>query len=628
MFLCLLNNDGSPVSDVERSRYAARIHALAKASEVGSDHVEFVNAGEFVAFIAPALVPLRPLQGRRQGLVGIGNVRLDHRDDVRRWSRTTDAGTSDVDLVLSAIDARGTRCLRDVLGDFALVIWEPRTRTLTAARDAFGVKTLFIGQRGRLLVLSSHLELVHESETLDEEYVADFLLAGDPGPVRTIWADSSAVSQGSMLTVRDGKQTTERFWDPYDFEPTVGSDERAQVEQFHALFFEAVRTRLEPNGQTWAELSGGLDSSSIVSVAQTLVEKGLVQEGIANTISIIDELGSGNEQQFSELVIKRFDLPNTIISNPWPWQEDSCAPPRTDEPRTHYPFFARDRFECDIVRKAGGQVLLSGMGSDHYLYGSRLFIADLVARKKFSRAGREALRWSVQEQRSFWNSVLNDAVIPLLPTSIHCRIRTVTSIPEWIDPAFAMRLAIRERLPSLVALRAPRGLKFARHIAGSMQELVRWLPRGAFEEGIELRYPFLYRPLVEFGMRLPPSMRAQPLAPKWILREATKGVLPESIRTRSGKGAIDARLNWAFRKERQRIMEILSDSTLAQLGILRADQLEAAVNRASCGEQQNIVMLFAALSLATWLFARSDLGITHKRTACTTIGFRRKVQTA
>jgi hypothetical protein len=60
VFLCLLSTDGSPVADVERTRYAARVRALAKASAVESDDVEVVDAGEFVAFTAPALVPLRP----------------------------------------------------------------------------------------------------------------------------------------------------------------------------------------------------------------------------------------------------------------------------------------------------------------------------------------------------------------------------------------------------------------------------------------------------------------------------------------------------------------------------------------------------------------------------------------
>jgi asparagine synthase (glutamine-hydrolysing) len=627
MFLCLLSTDGSPVSDVERTRYASRMRVLIDASVAANTDLECVDAGEFAALVAPALVPIRPLWSRTRGLIGVGNVRLDHPNEVRRWSDNVDTGASDIALVLASIDSRGTRCIRDLLGDFALVLWEPRTRTLTVARDAFGVRTLFIGQRGRLLVLSSHLELVHESEMLDEEYVADFLVAGNPGPERTIWADSRAVPQGTIITSRDGKRTSERFWDPLDFEPVMGGDERAQIDQFRALFREAVRTRLEPNGQTWAELSGGLDSSSVVSMAQMLVETGEVSEGIAGTISIVDELGSADERPFSDLVVKRFGLPNTIIANPWPWQEDGRQPPRTDEPRTHYPFFARDRLECDTVRAAGGRVLLSGMGSDHYLYGSRLFIADLVARGHIVRAGVELARWSVQEKRSFWKSLARDAVLPLLPATVQRRFEAPWFlVPDWIEPAFARRGAMLERLPALASSRAPRGHKFPRHMSMAIQELTRWLPRGPFEDGLEMRYPFLYRPLVELGLRLPPSMRAQPLAPKWVLRKSMKGILPEPIRGRSGKGAIDARLNWGFRRECQRISAMLSDSNLASLGIIRIDQLKAAVDRASRGEMQSVVMILTALSLETWLRVRSNRWIVGQEPGIVT--YRREAQSA
>ncbi len=607
MFLCLLNIDGKPVSDVERSRYASRIRLLAKASAVGNDYIDSIDSGEFVAFTAPALVPLRPLSSRRHGLIGIGNVRLDHRNSVQQWSDGADQGASDIDLALEAVSSRGTRCLRDLLGDFALVVWEARTRTLTAARDAFGVRTLFTGRRGRLLVLSSHLELVHENDTLDEEYVADFLLAGDPGPERTIWADSRAIPQGAITTWRDEKVTSERFWDPFDFEPVSGGDEREQIEQFRTLFREAVQTRLEPNGRTWAELSGGLDSSSIVSMTQTLVETGAISEGVSGTVSIVDELGTGDERRFSDLVVQRFSLPNTIIANPWPWQDDGRAPPVTDEPRTHYPYFARDRLICDTVRDAGGQVLLSGIGSDHYLFGNRLYIADLVAQRHPVRAGTEVARWTVKEKQSFWRGLARDAILPFLPMTVQRRtVPPSCSVPDWVDPVFAQRTGMLERLPILAGARADRGKKFAQQIAIAMQELVRWLPRGSFEEGLELRYPFLYRPLVEFGLRLQPTMRGRPLAPKWILREAMKGILPEPIRSRPGKGAIDARLNWAFRHERERITTALSNSRLAATGILHSGHLKAALTQASRGELASNVTLFAALSLETWLFVRSN----------------------
>lgn len=602
MFLCLMSRDGRHLDELDREIYASRFRALSQGLVVE------VEAEGFAAYVAPWRVPLRPLYARCNGLVGVGNVRLDNSDEVRSWGEAavrSDSG-SDLALVLEAFHAQGLGCIRNLLGDFAFVIWEVRTRRLVAARDAFGVRTLFSGVRRRELVLSSHLELVHNEEKLDEEYVADFLLGGDPGPERTIWADSRAVPQGSTLTASDHKVALERFWTPYAFEPVEVGDKKEHVEHFRELFRQAVRLRLAPNELTWAELSGGLDSSSVVCMAQTLVEEGAVSEGIAGTISVVDELGCGNETRFSDAVVRQFELRNEIISNPWPWQDDDLGPERNDEPRVHYPYFARDRLECAIVRGAGGRVLLSGMGADHYLYGNRLLFSDLFAQGHVLRSFKELVIWCVAEKQSLWKCIARDLVLPLVPTSVHIQLAPPHErVPAWITPTFASRCEMGGRLALARTHVARPGSRFAREVANELQELTRWLQRGPFEDCMELRYPFLSRPLVEFGLQLPMAMRSQPLAPKWVVREAMRGILPERVRTRPGKGGIGSRVLWAMWKERRRVQEIVQRPVLSDLGLIRADRLDKALEAAWHGRAPNLVMLFAVLSLETWLFVRS-----------------------
>ena len=131
MFLTLFSTDGGPVCSADRTQYARRMRAVAGAEPVT------VEEGTFYALVAPAMVPLRPLIAKRRGLVGIGNVRLDNRQEVSSWSGEANRAASDLDLVLDAYHARRSRCIPGILGDFAFVIYDPRTRTLVAARDAF-----------------------------------------------------------------------------------------------------------------------------------------------------------------------------------------------------------------------------------------------------------------------------------------------------------------------------------------------------------------------------------------------------------------------------------------------------------------------------------------------------------
>ena len=111
MFCCVLNLDGERVSPEVRERYAGRVRALAEG-----DAVEEVDAGAFVAWVVPARVPLRPLWARRGGKVAVGNVRLDHPEEVRRWGKASDPEASSLELVLDALHVRGNRCLGEMLG--------------------------------------------------------------------------------------------------------------------------------------------------------------------------------------------------------------------------------------------------------------------------------------------------------------------------------------------------------------------------------------------------------------------------------------------------------------------------------------------------------------------------------
>ncbi|HVG45750.1 MAG TPA: asparagine synthase-related protein, partial [Longimicrobium sp.] len=321
---------------------------------------------------------LRPLLARRGALLAAGDVRLDNRAEVAAWGGVRADGAPELGLVLAAYAARGAGCLDGVLGDFSLVLWDGGRGTLTALRDPFGVKPLFLAEEGGALLLSSRAAALGREGELDEAWVADFLVGAMVPPGRTVWAGVRAVAPGEVLTWRAGALSRRRFWSAADFAPAEAADERAATETFRGLLEEAVRVRSEGGVPVWSQLSGGLDSSSVVCVAQTLAGAGR-GPGIAGTVTLVETLGDGDERKYSDAVVRRWGLRNETVIDPWAWQDDGLPPPRTDEPRSHYPFWARDRAMVGAVRGAGGRVLLSGQGPDHYLAGNLGFVTDLLA---------------------------------------------------------------------------------------------------------------------------------------------------------------------------------------------------------------------------------------------------------
>ena len=118
---------------------------------------------------------------------------------------------------------------------------------------------------------------------------------------------------------------------------------------------------------------------------------------------------------------------------------------------------------------------------------------------------------------------------------------------------------------------------------------------------LELRHPFLYRPLVEFSLNLSPTAIMHDGKNKFVLREAMRGLLPESVRQRRTKGSVVTRVAWSLTKERDRLDMLLKEPLLADLGCVDARQLRRAVELARCGALPNIALLSSTLALETWL---------------------------
>src|SRR5690606_7668818 len=274
----------------------------------------------------------------------------------------------------------------------AFVVWDARAHKLIAVRDAFGVKPLYWRVQRGTVSFAATQDLLATGADYDLDHIAD-ILSGMRGPTdRTIWRDVRAVPGGGLLVQRGTVQSGRRYWTPEAFEPEESIDEQTASEQFLALFREGVRSRLGAPATTWSQLSGGLDSSSVVCMSHALLGGG---QSLAGTITVVDSLGNGDERKYSEAVIRRVDCRNEQVRDYWAWQEAGLAPPVTDGPRPLFPFFARDRRVCDVVRKSGGRVLLSGFGADHYLFGNLHYVTDMARAGRIGAALRELAAWSV-----------------------------------------------------------------------------------------------------------------------------------------------------------------------------------------------------------------------------------------
>jgi asparagine synthase (glutamine-hydrolysing) len=602
LFLAALRPTGEPIRKSDLFAFLARLPRDVE--------VDTVLEGPFAAVAARGSRALRPLIARYRNLIGAGDVRLDDRTELAQHVSEASGHMTDLQLVLAAIDARGADVVKNISGDFGFVVWDARAHKIIAARDPFGVKSLFLRRAQGLVLFASRAAPLATSDEYNLDYLRDYLYGMPASGAATAWREITRVEPGTVFQQRGTGDTVRRFWSAEEFQPAAQADEAESVAEFRGLFRSAVAQRLDSERQTWAQLSGGLDSSSVVSTAEQLVQRG----SIAGTITVVDTLGEGDERRFSDLVVQKYGLRNEQVQDSWPW-EDAAALAPIDEPYQLYPFQRRDQRVREVVRSNGARVLLSGMGSDQYLFGNLGYIPDLILAGRLMHAARELTAWSLVTRRSFWWMARRHAVMPLLGGRLRPRRNDEDAprFPRWLGD----EKRVGQDFERVFDLRAhvPRGRMFNHSIARELASLPAWIQRDGFENGMELRYPFLSRPLVEFSLRLPVHMRARPFARKWVLREAMRDVLPEPVRTRQSKGGIDARIVWSLQRESATVQSLLHEPILAELGLVDAQHLRAAVEEARSGIKHNLVMLMSALSLETWLAVRSGRTAALSRAA-------------
>src|SRR5712692_10147045 len=324
--------------------------------------------------------------------VAVGNVRLDNRDEVARWTGCGDPGLTDLQLVLRAVALRNTTHIPDLLGDFAFVVWHPLARIGYAACDALGVRRLYYAERRGLLALATRAALLAQGDDYERQYLAELIGTYVPSSDLTVYAGVKALPSGSLAVIGPAGVTKRSYWSAHSCQRLAApkADEGQLVEECRCLLVESVRLRLGGPGQTWAHLSGGLDSSSIVSVAEWLREKGEAPNGLAGTVTYSDSHGPGaDERDYSQTVVDRWNVPNTVILDPPVWYDPDSAVPHLDQPSVALVYYPRERRLERAVLGAGGRILLTGTGGDSLFSGNMFFFADWIAGGRVGPALRE-----------------------------------------------------------------------------------------------------------------------------------------------------------------------------------------------------------------------------------------------
>lgn len=578
-FACAVRMDGGPVpasfSDtIARSRPMTQL-----GSHAGRGFLGLASADDFDG----------PIVARLGAAIGIGVVRLDNRAEVLRLLSRRDDDVSDLGLVMQFVTRdQGARIGR-LEGDFSFVVWDPTSGCLLAARDTFGVRKLYYaGPRNGLITFCSHASPLAAGDSYDVQYLAERVSYCAPDPERTVYANVRALPAATALRVRNGTPLLSSYWSAEEAQARdhVALSQGDSVDAFRTMLMDAVRQRLTTDGRTWSHLSGGLDSSSVVSLSQWLAARGDTTHGLGGTVTFTDSLGTGaDEKEYSDAVVQHWHVRNELVPHRVSRGDALIDPPLLDQPNRSFPAAARDCEAARVIERAGGRVLFTGLGGDNLALGTMFFFADWVVSGRLGHALAEMAHRAAMGRVSFWELAYRNALLPLLPAGLR---RALTrggegDVPPWLTSEATKRFDIVSRTAHDQVYGGRLGHKYEQAQAALIAAIPSTLIDGPHEDALDVRHPYLHRPLVELSLRLPPELVVRPQQRKWILRESMRGILPEFVRTRIGKGEADGFDVWSLTHEQQYIDRLLEDPILGQLGCIDPKRLRDAVCAARDG---------------------------------------------
>lgn len=542
--------------------------------------------------------------------------RLDNRDDLLlRLRDSLGSDTGNAAIVRAAYERWGISGLVHLIGDWSAVIRDHVNRTTVLASDFAGVRPLYYHVQSGGVLWSNRLQsLVEATGTpeLDEQYVAGFLMFGGC-PNRTPYKGIYSVPPGHAVCVSPKETSIQRFWAMPIGDTIRYQSEHRYEEQLRALFREAVAVRLQSESPVLAELSGGLDSSSVVCMAKDLMRAGAVRTSSLTGVSFlwrnsIDEPFIREVESFCGIEgfhISTHDVPLTA--------ERQAGDAK---PEALQPLFTA---VAAAARRRGAQTILTGQLGDLTMgnwFDDSLQVAAVLRRLRIGQACGEALAWSkilrLPVYRVLWQALRASLPPTLAPAAIFAAAGG-SYVPRNDETSIAAGFRDRTGLgepESLFSNRwmqaQPERRKYFRTLT-TILELRQLQPAEPLQH-LDYTHPFAHRPLVEFLMTVPAEVLCRPGEPRRLMRSTFADMWPPRLRERRSKGLFNTAWHEALRPIARALLEG-RQLHVVERGFVDRTSILSRLGRLSEGLECNDSQLRHVMLLELWLRNRADGGL-------------------
>jgi asparagine synthase (glutamine-hydrolysing) len=536
---------------------------------------------------------------------------------------------TDTEVIINLWLQRGKAALGLLEGMFAFALWDSRNRTMTLARDSYGVKPLYVAELESAVVFGSEIKSLLQtpqvSRSIDPTALVHHLMfLWSPGP-RTVLSGVKKLSPGTWMDIVGGCVVGSGSF-RLPLPPRTGV--RNAPEEIRSHLAEAVRSQLVSDVPVGAFLSGGIDSTAIVALARQEVSEFdcftiAGQAGVSSAEGFSDDIGYARQAAKALGVRLHVAEVTADICDDVDFMIHHLDEPQADlAPLQVY-------LISSLARSMGVKVLLSGAGGDDLFGGYRRHVA---------RRWERYWAWAPQPARMALSRLAHDLPVGN-PTSRRMRKalshaglngdgRAVTSM-HWLDQDLASGLLTADFRasfdlstlggePRTVLADLPRDTTDLAQLLALDEQLFlvdhnfNYTDKMSMAAGVEVRVPFMDSGVVNVAHRLSDDQLVRGRTAKWALREAVRGLIPDTIIDRPKAGFGVPLRQWMAGPLAPWIQDQLSPSVIRHRGIFDPAAVQRLLKANASGQVDGSYTILSVAFIERWmqLFVDSVPGTT------------------
>ena len=538
-------------------------------------------------------------------------------------------GHSDTEVILEACEAFGVEAaVKRFIGMFVFALWDLQGRRLTLVRDRLGIKPLYWGVAGEVVLFGSQPKaiLAHPAwrPELDRAALDSYFRFGYVPAPQSIFRGMRQLEPGSLLEIDSAGRTAERrFWDLSQIAADgVGSrrqeSEAELTDELETLLRDAIRRRMIADVPLGAFLSGGIDSSTVVALMQAESNRAI------KTFSIGFHEATHDEAVHAKAVAAHLGTEHRELYLP-PAEAREVIP---DLPEWYdEPFADSSQIPTHLVSRLARRevtVTLSGDGGDELFAGYTRYRQGVSLWNRTSglpaplRCAAAAVIRGVRP--STWDGLARLLPARLRPPNTGARAHKLAAmfgardldelyrilIGIWNDPVGPV-LGARDRAPYAHGRTVPEGIadpvermQFLDTITYLPDDILAKVDRASMAIGLEARVPLIDHRVVEFAWRLPPALKIGDGGGKRLLRQVLYRHVPRALVERPKMGFGVPIGGWLAGPLRDWAETLLAENRLRREGVLDPAPIRHIWAEHRSGRRNHEAALWAVLMFQAW----------------------------